>query len=107
MIEFYPESNNAINFLNEAVTNLNDKSFSSISPGLQNIIPLNIETEYVKEDLLHSSLTIEFSFYFKGKQEQFTTNFKFDEIQNHVDPIARGLFSISRKLSQKGSRPFI
>lgn len=94
-----PEDDIAKKILLGLETKLNTISFSVIPSGLDYAIPLEISIGDVKDLLQSSSIKVHFSFYFRKTKEEFTINFKFNEIQNHSNPVARALFHICNQMA--------
>lgn len=98
IIKYHTDSEENDLLLEKTQINFDCISFSIIPPGLEFVVPLNITRNDVKEKLLQSSITIEFSFYYRGKKEKFTIPFNFGELQTHSDSITRGLFTINKQI---------
>lgn len=100
----YTTKNKSLDMAFEKILqNLNCIKYSIIHSGTEHVIPLITDSDIYDSDLLSSSITIQFSFYFNGRQETFTSILYIEEMQPHLDPVARGLFAINSQLSKMNS----
>lgn len=99
VLEFHAENDIAESNLLILKRKLDSINFSIIPSGLDYAIPLEISTNDITSCLYSSSIKVRFSFFFRKKEDEFIINFKFNEIQNHSNPVARALFHICNKMS--------
>ena len=92
------ENETAKDLLAKLKVKLESTDYSVIPSGLDYIVECDVTNEDASSNLMSSSLDVTFIFFFRGQKEEFTIQFKFDEIQSHGDPIVRALYAVVNRM---------
>lgn len=99
-VESYDAENNcAEEILKKLKVKLESTNFSVIPSGLDYVIECELKNKDIFECLMSSSITVNFIFYFRKKEDRFTISFKFDEIQSHGDPEVRAIYAVANAIN--------